>query len=60
LQIAAIISNRKHSKINLIQIAKGIGINGIGGWMQINGQVFLPLICNEFAFGRMRKTYSFK
>jgi len=26
-------------------------------WRQIDGQVFLPLVCNEFAFGRMRKAY---
>jgi len=30
------------------------------GWRQISGQVFLPLFCNEFAFGRMRKAYSCK
>ncbi|TLX72288.1 hypothetical protein E9993_18415 [Labilibacter sediminis] len=60
MQIAVIIPNRKHPKINLIQIAKGIGINGIGGLEANKWQVFLPLFCNEFAFGRMRKAYSGK
>jgi hypothetical protein len=35
-RIAVIIPNRKHPKINLIQIAKGIGINGpdnYRGWV---------------------------